>query len=368
MIQYRHVMIFRDSFRYVLGPCITVAPNGDWLCSFNMGVRREVGKYAAGPWQHPPYDPEYRNYLVRSTDRGETWDCPRVVPGYEWFGVEHLALLPLRNGEILGHHYQRKFLPLETAQKTAGLLGAWHKEPYTWVVAHGGTYVHRSRDNGLTWSESVEVPTFPYISGYSPRPGVEMPDGTILLPLAAADPFYDIHHSERKIPGGPHGNEWDENGRMKVGKSAAFVAISGDGGHSWVKTREIARDANANFYEPTLARLASGRLIAHLRASSDGGYLYQVTSDDGGLTWCKPWRTAMWGFPAHIVQLADGRVLTVYGYRREPFGVRACVSMDDGNTWDMAHEFIIGSSATRRPSRLRMARCSPCIGRKTPRA
>jgi sialidase-1 len=128
---------------------------------------------------------------------------------------------------------------------------------------------------------------------------------------------------------------------MKVGKSAAFVAISGDGGHSWVKTREVARDPQVNFYEPCLARLAGGRLIAHLRASSNGGYLWQVTSDDGGLTWCKPWQTPMWGFPAHVVQVADGRVLSVYGYRREPFGIRACLSNDGGDTWDMEHELII---------------------------
>jgi len=29
------------------------------------------------------------------------------------------------------------------------------------------------------------------------------------------------------------------------------------------------------------------------------------------------------------------------GYRREPFGVRACLSTDGGRTWDMEHEHIL---------------------------
>jgi hypothetical protein len=49
----------------------------------------------------------------------------------------------------------------------------------------------------------------------------------------------------------------------------------------------------------------------------------------------------MWGYPAHIVQLADGRVLSVYGHRRPPFGIRACLSSDDGDTWDVDGELII---------------------------
>ena len=31
----------------------------------------------------------------------------------------------------------------------------------------------------------------------------------------------------------------------------------------------------------------------------------------------------------------------MYGHRREPFGIRACVSPDDGETWDIDNEIII---------------------------
>jgi hypothetical protein len=32
-----------------------------------------------------------------------------------------------------------------------------------------------------------------------------------------------------------------------------------------------------------------------------------------------------------------------YGYRRPPYGVRACLSHDDGVTWDLQHELVIRS-------------------------
>ena len=49
----------------------------------------------------------------------------------------------------------------------------------------------------------------------------------------------------------------------------------------------------------------------------------------------------MWGHPAHLLPLDDGRLLCSYGYRRKPFGVRASVSDDGGRSWDIEHEIIL---------------------------
>ena len=49
----------------------------------------------------------------------------------------------------------------------------------------------------------------------------------------------------------------------------------------------------------------------------------------------------MWGFPAHVLELSDGRLLCAYGYRRPPFGVRATLSYDGGETWDIANEIVV---------------------------
>ena len=49
----------------------------------------------------------------------------------------------------------------------------------------------------------------------------------------------------------------------------------------------------------------------------------------------------MWGNPGDLIKLSDGRILCTYGYRRDPMGVRACLSGDDGRSWDIEHEVII---------------------------
>jgi hypothetical protein len=42
--------------------------------------------------------------------------------------------------------------------------------------------------------------------------------------------------------------------------------------------------------------------------------------------------------------LADGRVLCTYGYRRPPYGQRACISRD-GITWDPGNEILLRGDA-----------------------
>ena len=73
-------------------------------------------------------------------------------------------------------------------------------------------------------------------------------------------------------------------------------------------------------------------------------YLWETYSDDNGKTWIDVYKTSIWGFPPHLLQLSDGRVLCTYGYRRAPFGQRACIS-NDGITWDVKNEIILRDDA-----------------------
>jgi len=49
----------------------------------------------------------------------------------------------------------------------------------------------------------------------------------------------------------------------------------------------------------------------------------------------------IWGYPAHLLSLKDGSLLCTYGYRKDPLGIRACLSYDKGATWDVEHEIIL---------------------------
>ena len=346
-----HVVFFSDRFRYVLGPFIAVAQNGDWLLTFNMSVRRQTGPYCPHPWLHPPYDPEYRNYLVRSQDGGKTWSAPRVLPGYEWHGVEHAALCVLENGDVLASFYQRKFFTPEEAQNQTSRFGWNHRPPYPWVVTHEGTFVFRSRDHGQTWGKGVAVDPSPFISAYSPRNIVQLDGDTLIYTAGAADPMFtgDVGFEKpSSVLKNSLGNRLDAGGGIIKEPSRAFICLSHDGGRTWKETREIAAHPDYYFAEPSMIKLRSGRLICHMRNCRPTGHLWQVTSDDGGESWSDPVMTPMWGYPAHLVQLADGRVLSVYGHRREPFGIRACLSADEGEVWDYANEIIIRDDLVQR--------------------
>jgi hypothetical protein len=73
--------------------------------------------------------------------------------------------------------------------------------------------------------------------------------------------------------------------------------------------------------------------------------LWQSESTDGGKTWTRPSRTPIWGFPADLLVLKSGKILCTYGYRRRPYGVRACLSHDEGRTWDYRNEIVLRNDA-----------------------
>src|SRR5690606_13416870 len=45
------------------------------------------------------------------------------------------------------------------------------------------------------------------------------------------------------------------------------------------------------------------------------------------------------GNPATLTRLADGRIAMTYGWRTAPYGIRARISDDEGQTW--SNEFIL---------------------------
>jgi alpha-L-rhamnosidase len=62
---------------------------------------------------------------------------------------------------------------------------------------------------------------------------------------------------------------------------------------------------------------------------------YLIRSKNGGKTWSKPESLlpSDGGAPAHIIEHSSGAVISVYGYRKEPYGIRMMVSYDNGDTW-----------------------------------
>jgi hypothetical protein len=148
-------------------------------------------------------------------------------------------------------------------------------------------------------------------------------------------------------------------GRHKDGgRSTSFVLRSDDDGGTWnlvtiAKPVTDTKEGEIGFDETALAEMPDGRVLAMMRPDPDRhGYLYQSVSDDGGKTWSQPVKTPMWGYPAQLLALRDGRVLCSYGYRRAPMGIRACLSRDGGRTWDIGREFVLRADGKRSGSDL----------------
>ncbi len=140
--------------------------------------------------------------------------------------------------------------------------------------------------------------------------------------------------------------------------STSFALRSADDGETWEMVTIAMpvtdpKDGEIGFDETALAEMPDGRIVAMMRPTPDKhGFLYQSDSTDGGKTWSSPVKTPMWGYPAQLLPLRDGRILCCYGYRRAPMGIRACISRDEGRTWDFEHEFILRADGKRSGSDL----------------
>ncbi|MCC6179222.1 MAG: exo-alpha-sialidase [Chloroflexi bacterium] len=319
------VTIYRDPGAYLAHPCVAQLSNGDLLVAFNESLPRH-------PWMHPPSDPRYINLMARSRDGGQTWITPRVVPSYDMTGVECPSVAQLSTGQVMLVQWRFAWYPLETAHKLwqqpnngldlhlieqRGWRGKrpvseadWDESPYPWARGDSGVFISLSGDGGLTWDSTVKAATAPYRRGYSPRPPTELADGTILLALDS--------HDERGI---------------------LYVLRSTDHGRTWESPPTRVSD-DRPLGEPTILALPSGKVIIHSRSSTTG-LIHQHVSLDGGYTWGAPALTTIWGYPAHLLRLSDGRLLTIYGVRRPPYGIRACLSDNDGESWDTDHELIV---------------------------
>ena len=299
----RHAIVYRDPFAYCSHPAIVSLSTGEWLIAFMESMRRaEV--------LHSPSDPRYYNVLTRTSDQGDTWSAPLVIPGYDWYGVECPSLTLLSSGALLHFQWRWRWQPRPPGDSAPRTRGLYERDRYPWARGNDGAYVHRSFDRGRTWEIGRRLDTAPFEGAYTIRSAVEMPDGTLLFAVT------DIPH-------------WRQ----------IYLLRSRDGGITWTVGALVASDSSRQFSEPCLLRVGQ-RLLILIREEVTG-FLHQAESADGGETWTAPRVTPMWGGPPHVLDLGDGRLLCVYGHRRPPFGVRGCLSLDGGQTWDIGHEVVV---------------------------
>ncbi len=251
-------------------------------------------------------DSDWRILSARSSDGGLHWTEPRVLvdsPDSEG----NLALGVLRDGTVL--------LGYETFRIFRG--------PDAPPARYLAYQVVRSTDHGRSWSSPVKVPDDPDRALASYSSIIQLPDGTVLMPLYAY----------------VEGKE-GEAGQQSSPRHFSYLYRSRDGGRSWGDRSLIA----AGFNETNLVRLESGKLLAVMREErKPPGRSALAESTDEGRHWSRPrFVTAASQHPASLLQMPDGTVVLSHGVRHPPYGAQALLSRDQGQTWDRTRKIMLG--------------------------
>lgn len=289
-----HQVICRQPNRYIGWPTIAKTKAAELLIVFSGDRDGHVC-----PWG--------KTQMVRSLDSGRTWSEPLTINNTP-LDDRDSGIIETKNGTLMVSWFTS--LAFENTknnpwQRHSDKIGPETRQK--WL----GSWIRRSADEGKSWQEPVRVP-------------VSAPHGPI-----------ELHNGKLLYVG---------TGQYQK-KRVVAAAESCDDGLSWqvIGTVPISPEEIKYFAEPHSVQLDDGRIITMMRNGKDG-FLRQSESLDGGKTWLKVHSNNIWGYPPHLIKLRDSRLLVTYGRRKQPFGQRACISDDNGETWDLENEIIINDA------------------------
>jgi sialidase-1 len=252
-------------------------------------------------------DPNSYLVLVRSRDLGRTWSTePELIYAHPFGGSQDPCLLQLDDGILLVSSYAWMLLPEEGVGH--GSSSAM-PQAFGWKFTFLGGYLMRSFDAGRTWEGPILPPQLEEQATYFPGVPIPAMNRGALLQGSDGRLYWAV---ATETPAQP-------------GQTRLDLLVSDTFGEEWERLSSIAADDQVIFNETSLIETAGGDLVAMVRTARFDDHGVVVRSSDRGRTW-EPWQDmGVIGHPYHALRLPDDRVLLVYGYRHEPYGIRARV-------------------------------------------
>lgn len=245
-----------DGYAHYRIPGIVVTPQGSVI------VYCEARKSTKGDWG------TINIFMRRSTDGGNTFDPPRnIAIAPEGVGQNPIAVeqglssadsITMNNPVMIADH--------ET--------GALH---FLYCIGYARCFYMRSGDDGLTFSESVEItstfdrfrPEYDWkVIATGPGHGIQLRNGRLIVPVWLSTGT------------GGHAHR----------PSCVSVIYSDDQGKTWQRGEIVANhpDPLKNPSETVAVQLSDGRVLLNMRNESDEHRRAVSYSDDGATGWTIP--------------------------------------------------------------------------------
>lgn len=274
-----------------------------------------------------------KNYLFISSDEGETWSCPSVISDTA-LDDRDAGILSLGDGKLLMTYFNhpRSFY-IDNAETHASHVADRASVELHWELYMGtieylkkmpeerniyGSFVRLSDDNGRTWGKSIKVPVS------APHEPIKLRDGRLLYV----------------------GKEFYSDRADCKGDILAYESL--DGGKTWEYVSRIKDTTGYQGYiftEPHAVELENGMILCGIRVQEGDGITVHIChSYDGGKSWSEIKPLGNCGAPPHFLLHSSGAIILSYGRRKAPFGQRALISYDGGETFEK--EVVLRDNAT----------------------
>lgn len=290
-----HVTVYKQDGRFAGWP----ANHGIWSWGDEILVGFEVGIYRHSERTHAiDYSQPASHVLARSLDGGLTWKLE-----------DPDSLQPPPNDKVAGVPTGTRGRPLTDCAGGMDFSNPNFVFTARMTSIHDGqSRYYYSTDRGKSWTGPCRLPNFG-------QPGIAARTDYVINGKRDMTVFLTAAKSDRR------------EGRV-------IAVRTKDGGKTWNFVSYVTPEPEGNEFAimPATVRLPSGTLLSAVRCRNFID-LYQSTDD--AKTWTHVGRPApeTGGNPPTLTLLKDGRLALTYGYRLQPFGLRARISSDNGKTW-----------------------------------